>query len=109
MSAGEPVIVSDGIQVVIDCGQFIDRAIMSGIPNPTVNWLKDGYILENGSAPNVVISSDRRYLLITDTFLVVAGQPGDDGVDYYTCDVCTDFMDPNCNTTTPVYVCGEYL
>ena len=106
--AGEPVIVGDDVRVVIDCGQLIDRAIMSGIPNPTVNWLKDETLLDrNGSVPNVIISGDRRRLIITDTLLAVGGQLGNEG--YYTCDVCTDFTDSNCNITTPVCVCGEYL
>ena len=80
---------------------------MSGIPNPTVYWLKDGIMLVNGSVPNVVISSDRRRLTITDTSLAIGGPIGNDGD--YTCDVCIDFMDPNCNKTTPVCVCGECL
>ena len=107
MLVGEPVTVSNDIRVVIDCGQLINRAIMSGIPNPTVNWLKDGNTLMNGSAPFVVVSSDRRHLIITDTLLAIDGHLGNEG--NYTCDVCTDFMDPNCNITTPVCVCGEYL
>ena len=106
--AGEPVIVSVDIRVIVDCGEVIDRAIMSGIPNPTVNWLIDGIMLVNGSVPNVVISSDRRRLIIIDTLLAVGGgQTGNNGD--YTCDVCIDFMDPNCNATTPVCVCGECL
>ena len=108
MFSGEPVTVRDDERVTIDCSEVIDRAIMSGIPNPAVNWLKDGIVLDmNGSTPNVVISGDRRRLIITDTLLVVGGQLGNEG--NYTCDVCTDFMDPNCNITTPVCVCGEYL
>ena len=108
MLAGENVTVRDDERVIIDCSEVIDRAIMSGIPNPTVNWLKDGTVLEiNGSAPNVIISGDRRRLIITDTLLAVGGQLGNDGD--YTCDVCKDFTSPNCNVSTPVCVCGEYL
>ena len=106
--AGEPVTVSDDQRVTIDCSEIINRAIMSGIPNPTVNWLKDGTVLDrNGSVPNVVISGDRRRLIITDTLLAIGGQRGNEG--NYICDVCTDFMDSNCNITTPVCVCGECL
>ena len=108
MSAGEPVIVSDDIRLVIDCGQLIDRAIMSGIPNPTVIWhIKDGPILRNETAPYIILSRDRRRLIITDTLVAVGGQLGNK--DIYTCDVCTDFMDPNCSITTNVCICGEYL
>ena len=104
---GEPVNVRDNERVTIDCSVTINEAIMSGIPNPTVNWLKDGNTLVNGSAPNVVISGDRRRLIITDTLLAVGGQLGNSG--NYTCDVCTDFMDPNCNMTTEACICGECL
>ena len=107
MLAGENVTVGDDQRVIIDCSEVIDQAIMSGIPNPTVNWFRDGNMLSNGSVANVIISGDRRRLIITDTLLAVGGQIGNDGD--YTCDVCTDFMDPNCSITTPVCICGEYL
>ena len=108
MLAGENVSVRVDERVIIDCSEVIDRAIMSGIPNPTVNWLKDGTVLElNGSAPNVIISGDRRRLIITDTLLAVGGQLESEGD--YTCDLCTDFMDPSCDITTNVCICGEYL
>ena len=119
MFAGEPVIVKFGLGVVIDCSPLIDRvisndilnqAIGSGVTtlNPTVTWIKDGFTLSNGSTPFIIISADRRRLIINDTLLVAVGhQYGASG--NYTCDVCTDFMDPNCSSTTPVYLCGEYL
>ena len=83
--AGEPVIVIDGIKVVIDCGQLIDQAISDGIRNPSVTWIKKGVMLLNGSAANVVTSADRRRLIIIYTLLAVGGQSGNSG--NYTCDI----------------------
>ena len=102
---GEPVTVRDDMRVVIDCGQLIDRAISDGIPNPTVTWIKDGLTLMNGSATNVVISPDRRRLIITDTLLAFGGQFGSDG--NYTCDICMDYNVPDCANESDVCVCGE--
>ena len=115
--AGEPVAVKEDMRLVIDCSPLIDRvisddilnqAIGSGVTtlNPNVTWIKDGFTLSNGSLANVIISVNRRRLIITDTILAAGGQSGTSG--NYTCDVCTDFMDPNCSATTPIYVCGEY-
>ena len=102
---GEPVIVPVYVRVTIDCSQLIDQTISSGVPNPTVTWHQNGLEISNGSAPNVVISADRRLLIITDTLLAVGGQLGNDG--NYTCNVCRNFMSPNCSKTTPVDICGE--
>ena len=107
MLAGEPVIVSEGMRVVIDCGQLIDRAMSDGIRNPSVTWIKNGVMLLNGSATNVVISADRRRLIITDTLLPVGGQLGNDG--NYTCDICMDCNVPACANESVVCVCGEYF
>ena len=104
--AGEPVIAPDDVRVIVNCCQLIDLAITSGIQNPTVNWFKDGLELSNVSAPNVVISANRKLLIITDTLLAVGGQLGNGG--NYTCSVCRNFMSPNCSKTTHVAVCGEY-
>ena len=102
---GEPVIVPDHVRVTIDCSQLIDQAISSGVPNPTVTWHRDRLELSNGSALNVVISADRRLLIITDTLVKLLGTRTGGN---YTCNVCRNFMSPNCSKTTPVAVCGEY-
>ena len=103
---GERVIVPEYVQLTVNCSPLIDQAISSGVLNPTVNWFIDGNELYNRSLPNIVISADRRLLIITDTLLFFGGRLGNDG--NYTCDVCKDFTSPNCNETTPVVVCGEY-
>ena len=105
--AGEPVAVRDDMRVVIDCGQLIDQAMSDGISNLTVTWIKDGLTLSNGSTINVVISADRRRLIITDTLLAIGGQLGNDG--NYTCDICMDYNVPDCTNETVVCVCGEYF
>jgi len=105
--AGEPVIVNDSMRVIIDCGQLIDQAVNDGIPNPTVTWMRDGLTLMNRTTPNVVISADRRRLIITDTLLAVGGQLGNDG--NYTCDICMDYNVPDCRNESVVCICGEYL
>ena len=104
---GESIVVGEDVRVTIDCSEVIDPVIFSGIPNPTIRWLKDGAELTaNRSAPNVDISADRRRLIITDTVLAVGGQVGNDG--NYTCEVCDDPTDVNCrNQTTCNAVCGE--
>ena len=102
---GEPIIVNTEVQVTINCSPLIDEAIANGIPNPTVRWIKDGLELSNGSATNVEISADRRLVLISATAVSVGGQLGNDGS--YTCDVCTDFMSPNCRNTTELPICSE--
>ena len=102
---GEPVSVSTEVRVTIDCSLLIDLAIANGVQNPTVRWIKDGLELSNGSATNIEISADRRILIITETAVSVGGQLGNDGS--YTCDVCTDFMDPNCRIDGFIIVCSE--
>ena len=106
--AGKPVIAPEHVRLTVNCSPLIDQAVSNGVLNPTVNWFKDGSELSNGSAPNVVISADRRLLIITDTLLFFGGRLGNDG--NYTCDVCMDFMSSNCTNTitTPVAFCGEY-
>ena len=105
---GEPVIVQSNLRVTIDCSQLIDQAISSGVPNLTVTWHKDGFgfRLLNGSTPEVVISADRRLLIIVETSMDIAGYIGNYG--NYTCNVCRNFMSPNCSKTTHVVVCGKY-
>ena len=61
--------------------------------------------LSNGSVINVVISPDRRRLIITDTFLAAGGLLGNDG--NYTCDICMDYNVPDCVNESDVCVCGE--
>ena len=104
---GEPVIVEEDLQVIIDCGQMIDAAIFSTeMPAPVITWYKDETPLSNGSALNVVISSDNRSCIITNTSLAVGGQFGTDGI--YTCEVCADMTMINCSTNqTNVRVCSE--
>ena len=104
--AGQPVVVGEHILVTINCGRLIYRIIVGGIPNPTVNWYKDGAKLLNGSTANVEISADKRRLIINGTLLAVGGQIGNDG--NYTCEVCDDSTGVNCrNRTSCIAVCGE--
>lgn len=86
INIGETVIVGEGVQVTFDCTQLINTKINSGVPNPTINWYKDGVTLTDGSATNVDISKDRRLCTITNTLLAMTGQAGTDG--NYTCEVC---------------------
>ena len=103
---GEPVLVSTEVRVTIDCSPLIDRVSNNSVPNPTVRWFFDGRkLLANGSATNVEISADRRHLIITETAVSVGGLLGNNG--NYTCDVCTDFMSPNCRNTTELSICSE--
>ena len=103
---GEPILVNTEVRVTIDCSPLIDRAINNGVPNPTVRWFFDGReLLANGFATNVEISADRRLLIITGTVVSIGGQLGNAG--NYTCDVCTDFMSPNCRNTTDNTICSE--
>ena len=102
---GEPVIVGEDVRVIIDCSPLIDEAIDNGIPNPTVTWFKDGAELSNGSVPNVKISADKRFYIITNTLLTAGGQHGNAG--QYTCKVCNNTI---CmNKTSRLFVCGKNI
>ena len=102
---GEPVIVQEDVQVIIDCSQLIDDTINNGSSNTIVTWSIDGFLLSNGSALNVVISADNRLCIITDSQLAVGGLLGNDG--NYTCEVCNDTI---CvNQTSSYRVCGKCI
>ena len=100
---GAPIVVGDDVQVTIDCSRLIDEAINNGIPNPTVTWFKDGAEISNGSVPNVKISADKRFCIITSTAVAIGGQLG--SASQYTCEVFnnTIFM----NKTSRLFVCGK--
>ena len=102
---GEPVITPKGIRVTIDCGQLIDEVVSTtNVTNLTVTWYKDGAELTTGSAPNVEISDDSRFCVITDTLVNVGGQLGTDG--NYSCKVCS--TPTNCQRNdTGAAICGE--
>ena len=102
---GEPVRVGEDVRVTIDCSRLIDEAIDNGITNATVTWFKDGAELSNGSIPNVKISADKRFCIITDTSLAVGSQIGNAG--QYTCEVCDGTI---CmNRTSHLFVCGKNI
>ena len=104
--AGDHVIVPEDIRVTIDCGPIIDAVTAEIGMAPTVRWYKDDTLLTTGSAINVEISDDGRFCVITDTLLAVGGQLGTDG--NYTCEVCRNPTDTNCNRTDSCNaVCGE--
>ena len=101
---GEPVIVGQDVRVTIDCGQLINETIDNGTANPVVTWCKDGREISNGSEINVVLSTDSRFCMITETLMAVGGQLGTDG--NYTCKVCDN--NTCINDTTPVEDCSKY-
>ena len=102
---GEPIVVGEDVRVTIDCSSLIDEATDNGIPNPTVTWFKDGAEISNVSVPNVEISADKRFCIITDTLLAVGGQLGNAG--QYTCEVCDSTI---CmNKTSHLFVCGKNI
>ena len=103
---GEPVIVGQDVQVTIDCSQLIEEVINTRVPNPVINWYKDGREITNGAELNVVISTDKSLCIITDTTRAVGGQLGTDG--NYSCEVCTDSSLANCmRNFTDADVCGK--
>ena len=101
---GEPVTVRQDVRVTINCSEVIERVIAStNVSNPDITWYKDGRPITNGSELNVVLSSDSRLCIITDTLMAVGGQLGTDG--NYTCEVCTNETCAGNGTNTTV--CGE--
>ena len=101
---GEDVVVEEIVQVTINCSQLIDATIDNEISNASITWYKNGALLTNGSAINVVISADGRYCIITHTLLSVGGLQGTDG--NYTCEVCNTPTTCTAMTTYLVAVCG---
>ena len=105
---GEPFIVGEGVQVIIDCGRLINATINStGISNPLIMWYKNGSPIPNRFALNVEISADNRSCVISETLISVGGQLGTEG--NYTCEVCTNMMGMNCSTNqTTGTICSEW-
>jgi len=100
---GEPINVPEDIQVTIDCSPLIDQALMEGaIFN--ITWRKDGRPISNGSEINVVLSPDRRVIIITETLLGTPAQVGNVGT--YECEVCGAECIRN---ETIRYVCCKYV
>jgi len=104
-SVGEPVLVREGVRVIINCSELINRAINDGVPNPTVTWFKDRFTLSNGSLLYIAILDDNRLCIIAYTLFLVGGQLGRGG--FYTCKVCRNITTNCMDSTTPVYSCGE--
>ena len=104
--AGEPLITKvEGIRVTIDCGQLIDEMVdTTGITNPIVTWFKDGDILRNRTASNVIVSANQRFCVIVDTFFALGSQLGTDG--NYSCEVCSSHTNCQRNDTS-VAICGK--
>ena len=98
----DPVSTKEDVKLTIDCGSLIDA---SGISNPIIRWYKnDRLTLINESEINVVISKDKRHLIITSTLMALGGQLGTEGV--YACEVCNEtFCKFRRNITTDI--CGE--
>ena len=103
---GEPVIVGEDVRVTINCSEVKEHVInSSGVSDAFITWYKDRRQITNGSELNVVISSDRRLCIITDTLMAVGGQLGTDG--NYSCEICTDRL-MNCLTVFSIIdLCGE--
>ena len=101
---GNTIAVGEHIHATIDCGPLINATMIDdGFSNPTVRWYKNGMRLSNGSAPNVLISHDERFCVISSTLIAVGGQVGTNG--NYTCEVCEN---DTCKFEyTICYVCGE--
>ena len=103
VDVGQDIIVGEGVQVTTDCTQLINDVTNSGVRNLTVNWYKDGVNLATRSAPNVVLSNNDKFCIITSTSLPVGGQNGTSG--NYTCEVCNT---ANCTSKMSTHtVCGK--
>ena len=101
---GKQLVVPKAVRVLIDCGSFIDSAIMEGEAF-SINWYKNGRPIANGSAVNVVIAADYRTIEIIETIRSIPAQVGTEG--NYSCEVCTD--DKTCQDRTSVVdVCSKY-
>ena len=102
-SIGEPIVVPENIQVVVDCGQIIDGAATEGRFSK-ITWYKDGRTISNGSDVNVVVAVDSRTIIITKTSLRTAAHTSIEGI--YSCEVCTG--DKTCEEkTSEVEICGK--
>ena len=104
---GEPTTtVRPELRVVIDCGRLIQNiSNISGI-NPGVVWEKNNIVLSNNSEKNIVISENRRFLIINMTSLRRGGELGTSGD--YTCTVCAGDSNIDClNGTSRQIVCGK--
>ena len=103
---GESATVRPDQQVLIDCGLLIKNiSNIIGI-NPRVIWEKNNIVLSNRSEKNVVISQDRRFLIISATALRRGGELGTSGD--YTCTVCVGDSNIDCiNGTSRQIVCGK--
>ena len=101
---GEPATVREDVEVIIDCKPLIDVVrSLTGL-RPRVTWNKNGIMLKNGSEKNVVISQDKRFLIITATLRRVdeLGTSGN-----YSCRVCREDTNIDCITNSSHHiVCG---
>ena len=103
---GESATVRPDQQVLIDCEPLIKNiSNLTGI-NPRVVWEKNNIVLSNNSEKNIVISENRRFLIISVTALRRGGELGTSGD--YTCTVCGRDSNIDCvHGTSRQTVCGK--
>ena len=63
-SIGEPIVVPEDIQVVVDCGQIIVGTATEG-QIAKITWYKNERTINNSSKVNVVVAADNRTIIIT--------------------------------------------
>ena len=106
LSSGQDAIVRLDVHITIDCKQLIDDLKAKGVSNPNITWTKDGLAITNESVPNVFISADKKFAIVTRTTSAIGGQVGNDG--NYTCKVCDDDGTVDCKMETScLKVCGK--
>ena len=102
--SGENATVELNVYVTIDCQQLIDK--FKDESSPSITWSKDGVPLRNDSMENVLISEDKRLVIVTRITFATGGLVGNDG--NYTCKVCGGNGTADCEEETScLKVCGE--
>ena len=102
--AGEPVIIPEDVNLIIDCSPLIDAFAAQIGYVPTVRWYKNETIIRTGCPINIKISDDGRLLTITGTELGSGSQLV--AYNSYFCEACnrpTECLINDTNTGR----CGE--
>ena len=80
-NVGKDINVPPSVNLTISCDHLISALVPYNI-----TWTTNGFVATNYSKSKLVISQDRRHLILTPTLLAVGGQLGNRGT--YTCAVC---------------------